>query len=245
MALFDLAHPISHDAMSHWNPILYLIAFILFLLVANKALFVYFEGRQNKRAKPFEFNETTMSELRSPLKTLSKPVIRQTPTVIHTQPEEMPPKKMRQQVADAPVSEKPRHRLVLTDKNPTYSTNFWAFKLETAQPYEIVQQPLVAVLPIAPGSKAAACLLQPIGLEYLKSPSYLPMLEHGGKPISADFIHPKGASVNVDASIGFLTNAKDRIGIIIDLSRSPLPAFYYTQGVFTIFKGKDCGTCGN
>ncbi len=124
--------------------------------------------------------------------------------------------------------------LVPVPKDPSYGAMFWAFKI-TGSPSANwpgqLRTVLTAALPIVPGSPEAACVMQPIGITTTK-------VARGMKPAHVYFVHPSGYKVPVDAKVG--TDGKKSMLVSIDLRQGVLPASWYREGTFVLFKGKDC-----
>ena len=133
-----------------------------------------------------------------------------------------------------------KHTLKLEGNNTNFSSNFWTFSLETSSPYENISSPLLVIIPAPGKSRAASCVNQPIGSEYSAGLGDLPLISRGGKHINALFNHPKGYTFSVEASVGYVNETRDAVAFRIDLSRNPMPALYFTQGKFMVFKGKEC-----
>lgn len=128
----------------------------------------------------------------------------------------------------------PEFLLVPVPNDRSFGALFWTFKV-TGSPSANwsgqLRTVLTAALPIGPGSTEAACVMQPIGITTTR-------VERGMKSAHVYFVHPSGYKVPVDAKLG--TDGVKSMLITIDLRQGVLPASWYREGTFVLFKGKDC-----
>lgn len=139
----------------------------------------------------------------------------------------------------------PSFALIPVKDDPNYGPVFWTFRVigsPDANWTTPLRSVLTASLPIPPTSHEAACLFKPVGNMYGPHDAIVPLISKGGAPVHVYFVHPSGYKVPVDARIGAAPDGQSLI-ITIDLKQSVLPASWYKDGSFTMFRGKDCTAC--
>jgi hypothetical protein len=152
--------------------------------------------------------------------------------------EQRPQKELVQDKRTVTPAEQPqsKHQLVPVKDHDVFDADlFWAFKLETKAPWEKIDAPLMALVPTSGECKEWPSDLITNG----KAASNLnvPLLARGGKQVEIEFTHPNGYRVLIDGTIGYTGQDRSILALAVDLRKSPMPAVWYTQGTFTLYKG--------